>query len=222
MIFHLDCLAACSVAERCSGFWGSFLDLQIEEGAICTRFGEGRVLVFDVRRRAACQTRNPPSTRTHWAVGIERAELGAATETNRACADVQLRRPRAHAGRTLNCALAHDLQFDTLKLRTPPGAAWPTSDHLHVQAVRRIGHHQAGVRNLRSWHGHREALCQRLVEQRGFVGVPGIHRCRLARAPKFASPRALARCANISLVAALSDGPVLPILPYVGEEGGNM
>ena len=51
----------------------------------------------------------------------------------------------------LNCALAPGLQFDTLELRNPPGAAWPESRHSHVQVVREIVTFEADDQKLHTW-----------------------------------------------------------------------
>ena len=64
-----------------------------------------------------------------------------------------IKTPRAHAGRTLNCALAPGLQFDTVELRNPPAAAWLESHHSHVQVVRSIVRFERGYKQLHFWRG---------------------------------------------------------------------
>ena len=65
----------------------------------------------------------------------------------------------------LNCALAPDLQFDTLELRNALGAAWPESHHSYVQVVRGIEQAEANVKKLPGWRAQTGRISVRIGSQ---------------------------------------------------------
>ena len=76
----------------------------------------------------------------------------------------------------LNCALAPGLQFDTLELRNPLGAAWLGSLPYHVQVVRNIHHSEAGVREFNNGFGRQGARRRLYGLKCQIVGVSAIER----------------------------------------------